>query len=103
MEEYENGILTGVDEVVELKEPPMYFCVLLNDDYTPMDFVVNILMEVFNKNQDEAQKIMLDVHQNGRGVCGIYTYEIAETKVKQTEILAEKNGFPLSCIIEEDK
>ena len=103
MDKYDSDVASVVDEDIQLKEPPMYCCILLNDDYTPMDFVVNILMEVFDKSEHEAQQIMMSVHKNGSGVCGIYTYEIAETKMKQTEMIAEKNGFPLTCVIEEDK
>ena len=90
-------------EQVELKEPSMYNCVLLNDDYTPMDFVVNVLMQIFDKSENDANAIMMKVHRVGMCVCGTYTFSIAETKVKQVEMLAEKHGFPLSCVIEEDK
>jgi len=105
MSQYENeGDLSVMSkESVELKEPSMYRCILLNDDYTPMDFVVTVLMKIFGKNEDESQAIMINVHKKGKGVCGVYTFEVAETKIKQVEMLAEKYGFPLSCEIEEDK
>tara|TARA_Y100000590_G_C15738439_1_gene1019385 strand:+ start:540 stop:881 length:342 start_codon:yes stop_codon:yes gene_type:complete len=82
------------------KKPSMYKVVLFNDDYTPMEFVVYILQKFFNKSQDEATKIMLHVHQKGIGICGIYTYEIAETKSNLVVDYAKKNQHPLQCTIE---
>lgn len=79
----------------ELKRPFLYEVVLLNDDYTTMDFVIDILMEVFQKNKEEASFIMLDVHLKGRGTVGVYPYDIANTKVTRVEILARESGFPL--------
>ena len=84
------------------KKPAMYKVLLLNDDYTPMEFVVYTLERCFNKSGDEATQIMLHVHQRGVGVCGIYTFEIAETKVSQVMDLARKNDHPLQCTIEKD-
>lgn len=78
----------------------MYRVLLLNDDYTPMEFVVSILQAFFNKDAQEAMQIMLQVHHNGVGECGIYTYEIAETKVSQVMDHARKNQHPLQCIME---
>jgi len=78
----------------------MYRVLLLNDDYTPMDFVVSILQTFFNKNVEEATEIMLHVHRNGVGECGVYTYEVAETKVAQVMDHARKNQHPLQCIME---
>jgi ATP-dependent Clp protease adaptor protein ClpS len=75
---------------------------LLNDDYTSMDFVVDILMKIFRKSFHEAHIIMLEVHEKGRGLCGIYPYEIAETKVFQVGVEARENGFPLKAILEEE-
>ena len=84
------------------KKPDMYKVLLLNDDYTPMEFVVHVLQQFFNKNQQAATNIMLHVHRRGVGVCGVYTYEVAETKVNQTMDLARKNQHPLQCTIEKD-
>jgi ATP-dependent Clp protease adaptor protein ClpS len=85
-----------------VKEPNLYKVLLHNDDYTTMDFVVEILMAVFNKSIEESTRIMLNVHQKGIGVCGIYTYELAETKVDTVERLARTNGFPLKCSMERE-
>ena len=91
--------LTKKDE--KLIEPGDYTVVLLNDDYTTRDFVVEILKLVFHKNHDEATRIMLNVHRKGRGAVGIYTLDIAQTKVSQVHDLAQKNEFPLRCVVEE--
>lgn len=80
--------------------PPMYRVLLLNDDYTPMDFVVEILKRYFRKSELEAVQIMLNVHQQGSGVCGVYTHEIAETKINQVKGAARSAGYPLRCIME---
>jgi ATP-dependent Clp protease adaptor protein ClpS len=84
------------------KRPNLYRVLILNDDYTPMEFVVDVLEHIFQKNRDEATKIMLHVHQKGVGVCGVYTYEIAETKVTQTVDYARKNQHPLQCTLEKE-
>ena len=84
------------------KKPSMYKVIMLNDDYTPMEFVVMILQEVFRKTQDEATQIMLNVHKRGVGVCGVYTYEIAETKVVQVMDIARKNQHPLQLQLEKE-
>ena len=89
-------------EKTRIEEPPMYRVILNNDDYTPQDFVVMILINIFRKDEQTAFNIMMDVHRRGKGVCGIYTREVAETKVKQVEELAEKNRFPLLCTMEEE-
>lgn len=89
------------DTDISLKEPGMYKVILHNDDYTTMEFVVFILTEIFNKKEEDAQGIMLDVHKKGFGVAGIYVYDIARTKVEQVHLLAKKNNFPLLCTIEE--
>jgi ATP-dependent Clp protease adaptor protein ClpS len=86
----------------EIDEPPMYKVLLHNDDYTTMEFVVEILMLVFNKPPEEAVEIMLNVHQKGIGICGVYTYEVSETKVNTVHDLARGNGFPLKCTMEEE-
>ncbi len=82
------------------KKPPLYKVILLNDDYTPMEFVVELLKVVFHKPHAEATRIMLHVHQNGMGVAGIYPYEIAETKVRTVDDLARESQFPLTCVME---
>ena len=86
----------------ELTEPPMYKVLLLNDDYTTMDFVVDVLKYVFYKSTVEATRIMLNVHNNGVGVCGVYPYEVAETKVNTVDALAREHGFPLKCTMEKE-
>lgn len=93
-----------LDEAKEtrLQEPPMYRVLLLNDDYTPMDFVVDILMSVFRKTTEQATEIMLHIHNQGKGLCGVYTYDVAETKVATVHSLAEENGHPLRSVMERD-
>ena len=90
------------DAMVSFAEPPMFKVILLNDDYTPMDFVVSILQSVFHKSPGDAESIMLSVHNNGSAVCGIYPYEIAETKVARVARLAADAGHPLRCTMEEE-
>ena len=87
---------------VRTKKPSMYKVLMLNDDYTPMEFVVDVLQHIFQKTREEATKIMLHVHQKGVGVCGVYTYEVAETKVTQTVDYARKNQHPLQCTLEKE-
>jgi ATP-dependent Clp protease adaptor protein ClpS len=84
------------------KKPSMYKVLMLNDDYTPMEFVVYVLERFFNKTREEATTIMLHVHQNGVGVCGIFTYEVAETKVAQVLDLARRSEHPLQCTMEKE-
>ncbi len=88
--------------VQEIKAPALYRVFLLNDDYTTMDFVVGILETVFHKPPAEAVRIMLHVHKKGQGLCGIYTRDIAETKMVSVHELARENGFPLKCVIEKE-
>jgi ATP-dependent Clp protease adaptor protein ClpS len=90
------------DQGVELAEPPLYRVLLLNDDYTTMDFVVEVLRHVFHKSEEEATRIMLNVHHQGVGVCGSYPMEIAETKIDQVDSLARERGFPLKCTMERE-
>lgn len=90
---------TRVEEKVE--SPPMYKVLLHNDDYTTMEFVVEILRKVFHKSPAEATRIMLLVHRKGTGVCGVFPEEVAETKVEIVHHLARKSGFPLRCSMEE--
>ena len=89
-------------EETELRYPQKYKVYLLNDDYTSMEFVIDILMSVFHKSYEEAEAIMLEVHKNERGLCGVYTHEIAETKVMQVTRRAKDNGFPLKATMEEE-
>jgi ATP-dependent Clp protease adaptor protein ClpS len=84
----------------QTKRPNMYRVLLLNDDYTPMEFVVHVLERFFNKDRESATRIMLHVHQNGIGECGIFTYEVAETKVTQVMDFARKHQHPLQCVME---
>ena len=86
----------------KLKPPPMYQVMILNDDYTPMEFVVYVLEQYFHKSREEATKIMLHVHQHGVGVCGVFTYEVAETKVAQVVDTARRHQHPLQCTMEKD-
>jgi ATP-dependent Clp protease adaptor protein ClpS len=84
------------------KKPSLYRVLLLNDDYTPMEFVVHVLERFFNKNREEATRIMLHVHRRGVGVCGVYTYEVAETKVTQVTDFARRHEHPLQCTLEKE-
>ena len=84
----------------QVKRPNMYRVLLLNDDYTPMEFVVDVLQRFFNKDRDSATRIMLHVHHHGIGECGVYTYEVAETKVTQVMDFARKHQHPLQCVME---
>jgi ATP-dependent Clp protease adaptor protein ClpS len=92
----------GTQTVTRTKKPSLYRVLLLNDDYTPMEFVVYVLERFFQKSQEEATTIMLHVHQNGVGLCGVYTYEVAETKVAQVLDLARRNEHPLQCTMEKE-
>ncbi len=83
-------------------KPPMYKVIILNDDYTTMDFVVEVIVKIFRKTLEKANKIMLNVHRRGKGICGIYTREIAETKIETVHTLAQAQGFPLKCIMEKE-
>ena len=89
-----------LDTKSKTKKPSMYNVLLLNDDYTPMEFVIIVLESVFNKRQEDATQIMLHVHKNGVGVCGTFTYEVAETKCKIVMDMAKKNEHPLQCTLE---
>ena len=84
----------------KLQKPPLYKVLLLNDDYTPMEFVVVILQRFFHKSREDATRIMLHVHQKGLGVCGIFTREVAETKVRQVLHFANEHKHPLKCTLE---
>ena len=95
-----NDSLIKTQTKEKLKKPSLYKVLILNDDYTPMEFVVYLLKSFFNKSNEEATKIMLHVHQNGIGVCCIISYEIAETKVIQVLDTSRKNNHPLQCTME---
>jgi len=90
------------DQQVQLDEPPLYRVLLLNDDYTTMDFVVDVLKYVFKKSDEDAHRIMLNVHRNGFGVCGVYPRQIAETKIETVDSLSREKGFPLKCTMERE-
>ena len=97
-DESQRGLL--LDSKPKTKKPSMYNVLLLNDDYTPMEFVVTVLERVFNKKAEEATQIMLHVHKKGIGVCGTFTYEVAESKCKAVLDMAKKNEHPLQCTME---
>ena len=99
-EDFQRGLL--LDTKPKTKKPSMYNVLLLNDDYTPMEFVVMVLEKIFNKKQEEATQIMLHVHKNGIGVCGTFTYEVAESKCKSVMDMAKKNEHPLQCTMEKN-
>ena len=94
------GVVTKTRQ--KTKKPSMYKVLLLNDDYTPMEFVVHVLERFFNKGREDATRIMLHVHQKGVGVCGVYTYEVAETKVTQVMDFARQHQHPLQCTMEKE-
>ncbi len=94
------GVMTRTR--AKTKKPSMYRVLLLNDDFTPMDFVVHVLEKFFSKNRQEATEVMLQVHRRGVGVCGTYTYEVAETKVNLVMDYARKNEHPLQCTMEKE-
>ncbi len=98
----DGGLVIATKTRVRTKKPSMYRVLILNDDYTPMEFVVLILERFFNKSREQATRIMLHVHQKGVGVCGVYTYEVAETKVAQVMDLARRNEHPLQCTMEKE-
>ena len=97
----ETNIVTKQKDKVKMKKPKNYKVVMYNDDYTTMEFVINILVSVFNKKLVEAEKIMLDVHERGKGVAGIYSRDIALTKVSTAMSMAKEKGFPFKLTIEE--
>ena len=101
-EDGDTGTGTITRTRTKTKKPSMYKVLLLNDDYTPMEFVVYVLQRFFSKNAEDATKIMLHVHQNGVGICGVFTYEVAETKVSQVMDLARQHDHPLQCTMEKD-
>ena len=90
------------DVADEIAMPPKYKVVFLNDDFTPMNFVVTVLVEIFHKGAAEAEALMRNIHQSGRGVAGVYVYDIAETKAQETMQRAREQGFPLKCVLEKE-
>ena len=90
------------EEVIETREPPLFKVLLHNDDYTTMEFVVSILVNIFQKSRHEATAIMLNVHNEGIGIAGVFTREVCETKISIVHELAKKNGFPLRCTMEKE-
>lgn len=99
-DESQTGIVTKTR--TKTKKPSLYKVLLLNDDYTPMEFVVHVLERFFNKGREEATRIMLHVHQKGVGICGVYTYEVAETKVTQVMDFSQQHQHPLQCTMEKE-
>jgi ATP-dependent Clp protease adaptor protein ClpS len=99
-DEGKTGIVTKTRP--KTKKPSLYKVLLLNDDFTPMEFVVLVLQRFFNKGQEDATRIMLHVHQKGVGLCGVYTYEVAETKVTQVMDFSRQHGHPLQCTMEKE-
>ncbi len=99
-EDHQTGVITRTE--TKTKKPSLYKVLLLNDDYTPMEFVVHVLERFFGKGREEATRIMLHVHQKGVGVCGVYTYEVAETKVTQVMDFARNHQHPLQCTMEKE-
>lgn len=95
-----NQTRTHAESGTRTRQPPMYKVLMHNDDYTSMDFVVNMLLTVFHKAPTEANRIMLHIHFKGVGVCGIYPYEIAETKTAKVHVLAQAEGYPLRCSLD---
>ena len=96
------NIKESTDIKIDLDNPPMYKVILHNDDYTPMDLVVDILIKVFHKSEKEANDIMWRVHEKGRAICGVYVLEIAQTKVHQVKTIARANGYPLLATYEKE-
>ena len=99
-EENKTGLVTKTRP--KTKKPSLYKVLLLNDDFTPMEFVVLVLQRFFNKGQDDANRIMLHVHHKGVGICGVYTFEVAEAKVTQVMDFARQHGHPLKCTMEKE-
>lgn len=97
----EGGVDTITKDSIKVRRPKQYRVILLNDDYTSMDFVVMVLERIFKKSPSEAVQIMMQVHNKGSGMCGVYTKEVAETKINQVHVMARERGFPLKCRMEE--
>lgn len=104
IDEFQHGgaVIEETESKTKLERPPLYKVLLHNDDFTPMEFVVFILQTIFNHRENDAIRLMLDVHRKGIGLAGIYTFEVAEMKVDKVTSLAQTNEFPLLCTMEED-
>lgn len=100
-EDRTDGVLLAEPEI-KTKRPPYFKVVLLNDDFTPMDFVVFILKDIFRKSHEDAVNVMMDIHQKGAGTCGVYTRDVAETKAEMVITLARRNEYPLQCSVEKE-
>jgi len=100
--EFEHGVVEKTESRAELERPPLYRVLLHNDDFTTMEFVVFVLQTVFNHREGDAVQIMLNVHRQGLGLAGVYTYEVAQMKVDKVTSIAQANEFPLLCTMEED-
>ena len=100
-EKRDTGVLIAEPQT-RTKKPPFYKVVLLNDDYTPMDFVVYVLKQIFHQQHEEAVRTMLTVHSKGAGLCGVFTRDVAETKVDQVITTARQSEYPLQCVMERD-
>lgn len=100
--QHDDGMGLAIEEArPKLKRPPQYRVVLLNDDFTPMEFVVDVLQTIFSMERTSATQVMLEVHTKGKGICGVFNFEIAETKVAQVMTLAKQHQHPLLCTMEE--
>ncbi len=97
---WDNQSLVFEESEEQLKEPSMYKVLIINDDFTPMDFVIDVLVRYFRMDEERATQVMLHVHTRGKGLCGIFTHEIAETKMLQVNKYAKENDHPLLCVIE---
>lgn len=102
MPKIEEELEHALELALELEEPQMYKVLLHNDDYTSMDFVVEVLVGIFHKTHAQAEQIMLQIHEKDKAICGVYNFEIAETKAQQVKQKAKQNEFPLLATIEED-
>ncbi|MEM7082694.1 MAG: ATP-dependent Clp protease adapter ClpS [Pseudomonadota bacterium] len=100
-EQPDYGLVVEADKP-KLEEPSLYRVMLINDDYTPMEFVVDVLQKIFSMDRQQATRVMLEVHTKGEGVCGVFTYEIAETKVAQVNSFSRQHEHPLLCTMEVD-
>lgn len=99
---HQNEFQNETEEIIEFREPHLYKVLLLNDDYSSMDFVIKVLMQIFHHSYEKAMDIMLKVHEQGKGLCGVYTYEVAETKVAHVRKMAKEEKFPLRAVMEEE-
>lgn len=99
---HQNEFQSETEEIIEFREPRLYKVLLLNDDYSSMDFVIKVLMQIFHHSYEKSMDIMYKVHEQGKGLCGVYTYEVAETKVAHVRKMAKEEKFPLRAVMEEE-